>query len=99
MMVPVFYDVGRKKTKVWVVLGYAVKPISIWFKKEPDAEVLDAKGEKAQAKLNFHSIQKPLIYPVSAEVYVRSVMNRDEFRALCAKYRTPSAILRALKNS
>jgi hypothetical protein len=98
MMVPVFYDLQRQKTKVWVVLGYAVKPLSIWFKNEPQAEVLDARGKKAQAKLKFQDIQKPLIYPVSAEVYVKTVMNRDEFRALCNKYKTPSAILNALKN-
>ncbi len=98
MMVPVFYDIQRKKTKVWVVLGYAVKPLAIWFKNEPQAEVLDARGKKAQAKLKFQSIQKPLIYPVSTEVYVNAIMSRDEFRALCNKYKTPSAILNALKN-
>lgn len=98
MMVPVFYDLKRQKTKVWVVLGYSVKPLSIWFKNEPRAEVLDAKGKKAQAKLNFQGIQKSLVYPVSAEVYVKAIMNRGEFRALCDKYKTPSAILNALKN-
>ena len=98
MMVPVFYDIKRKKTKVWVVLGYAVKPLAIWFKNEPQAVVLDAKGKEARAKLNFLDIRKPLIYPVSAEVYVNTIMNRDEFRALCNKYKTPSAILNALRN-
>jgi hypothetical protein len=98
MMVPVFYDFVRQKTKVWVVLGYSVKPLSIWFKNEPQAEVLDAKGKKAQAKLKFQGTQKSLIYPVSAEIYVKTIMNRDEFRALCDKYKTPSAILNALKN-
>jgi hypothetical protein len=97
MMVPVFYDVKRKKTKVWVVLGYAEKPLSVWFKKEPKATVLDAGGEKAQARLNFRYIQESLIYPVSAEVYVKKVMNRDEFRALCDQHKTASAILEALR--
>ncbi len=98
MMVPIFYDIGRKKTKVWVVLGYAAKPLSIWFKNEPQVTVLDAAGKEVRAKLNFHAVQKPLIYPVSAEIYVRTLMNRDEFRAFCNRYKTPSAILQALKN-
>jgi hypothetical protein len=98
MMVPVFYDVLRKKTKVWVVLGYVSKPLSVWFEKEPKATVLDATGKKAEAKLNFRNTRKSLIYPVSAEVYVKKVMNRDEFRALCDRYKTASAILKALQN-
>lgn len=32
-----------------------------------------------------------------AEVYVKKVMNRDEFRALCDRYKTASAILKALQ--
>lgn len=97
IMVPVFYDVLRKKTKTWVVLGYVSKPLSVWFEKEPKATVLDATGKIAQAKLNFRDTRKYLIYPVSAEVYVKKVMNRDEFRALCDRYKTASDILKALR--
>ena len=97
MMVPVFYDIERKMTKVWVVLGYSKKPLTVSFKKPPAATITDAKGKKANADLEFESIRKDLIYPVSAEIYVKKLLNRDEFRALCDKYKTRSAILKALK--
>jgi hypothetical protein len=98
MMVPVFHDIGRGKIKVWVVLGYSAKPLSIWFKQEPTATIVDATGKKGRAKINFQGIQKKLIYPVSSEMYVKRLLNRDEFRALCDKYKTPSAIIKALQN-
>ena len=98
MMVPVFYDILRKKTKVWVVLGYSVKPLSISFKQEPKVTITNTEGKKAEANLEFKSTQKSLIYPVSAEIYVNKLLNRDEFRALCDKYKTQSAILNALRN-
>ncbi len=97
MMVPVFFDIARKKTKVWVVMGYAVKPLRIWFKESPEAAITDKKGKPAKAKLEFHSTKQRLVYPVSAEVYVSKILNRDEFRVLCDKYKTYSAIITALE--
>ncbi|OGB63863.1 MAG: hypothetical protein A2Y94_06420 [Caldithrix sp. RBG_13_44_9] len=96
MMVPVFYDIERKMTRVWVVLGYSQKPLTISFKKPPIATITDAKGKKVKVDLEFESIHKDLIYPVSAEIYVKQLLNRDEFRRLCDKYQTRSAILKAL---
>jgi hypothetical protein len=97
MLVPVFYDERRKKTKVWVVLGYVSKPLSVWFKQEPNATVLDATGKKAQARLKFRDIQKSLTGFVSAEVKVIKVLSQDEFRALCDQHKNASAILKALR--
>ncbi|MGD9368273.1 MAG: hypothetical protein PVH87_21415 [Desulfobacteraceae bacterium] len=96
MMVPVFYDVQRKKTKVWVVMGYAVKPLSIWFEQIPEARVTDAQGQPATAELEFEGTEKSLVYPVSAELYVSKLLNRNEFRTLCDRHKTPSAILKAV---
>jgi len=98
MMVPVFYDELREKTKVWVVLGYAVKPLSIWYSQKPKVTVTDAGGKKAEADLEFESMRQSLIYPVSAEIYVNKILNRSEFRSLCDRYKTHSAILKALHN-
>jgi hypothetical protein len=36
-------------------------------------------------------------YPVTAEVYVDRILNRDEFRSHCNRSKTPSAILGNLK--
>jgi hypothetical protein len=98
MMVPVFYDIERKETKVWVFLGYAVKQLSISFTQEPQLlNIINAQGNPVEATILFSGEQKPLIYPVSAEVYVDKLLDRNEFQALCDRYKTPSAIVNALK--
>ena len=38
-----------------------------------------------------------LVYPVTAEVYITQILNRDEFRKHCDTYKTQSAILKNLK--
>lgn len=98
VMVPVFYDVQRKKTKVWVVLGYSVKPLTINFDKNPSYTVIDKKGKQVQKRVEFHKTKKHLIYPVSAEVYTNKILNRKEFRALCDSLKTQKEILHAIKN-
>ncbi|MEX2118680.1 MAG: hypothetical protein WD847_03645 [Pirellulales bacterium] len=99
-MVPVFYDQMRKKTKVWVFLGWSAKPVTVHFAKQPEFEVLDTDGKKAAGRLPevlFTSGYHSLAYPVSAEVYVTRLMNRDEFRRHCDRYKTRSAILKNLR--
>ena len=39
MMVPVFFDLGRRKTKVWVFLGWSQRPVHFWFATPPSVEV------------------------------------------------------------
>ena len=100
MMVPVFFDVLRKKTKVWVFLGWATRPVTISFAKRPAATVLDATGKQVAADavdLQFRSARHKLAYPVTAEVYVTEILDRDEFRELCDKHKTRAAILANLK--
>ena len=99
MMVPVFYDIQRRKTKVWVVLGYSVKPLVINFDKQPTFTVTDPKGKKIEKKVEFHKEKKKLIYPVSAEVYTDKILNREEFRSLCDSLKTQGAILQAIQSS
>ena len=100
MMVPVFYDVLREKTKVWVFLGWSARPVTISFTKAPTAKVFDQAGNQVKADsvdLLFHSTTHKLAYPVTAEVYVDKILDRNEFRQLCDKYKTRSAILANLK--
>lgn len=100
MMVPVFYDVQRKLTKVWVFLGWSRRPLTVSFAKQPTATVFDAAGQPAGSdapRLAFHAASYQLIYPVSAEVYVTQILNRDEFRRVCDQFQTRSAILANLK--
>jgi hypothetical protein len=100
MMVPLFYDQGRKKTRAWAVLGWAERPIDINFARLPAATVLkdgDPVPKEEAPELQFIPASHSLAYPVSAEVYVDRVLDRDEFRRLCDRYKTRSAILEHLK--
>jgi hypothetical protein len=100
MMVPVFYDILRKKTKAWVFLGWSSRPVTVSFARAPEAKVFDQAGNEVKVDsvdLLFHSIRHELAYPVTAEVYVGTILNRDEFRQLCDKYKTRSAILANLE--
>jgi hypothetical protein len=99
MMVPVFFDRGRRKTKVWVFLGWSHRPAHFWFERPPAVEVTKA-GRPATAEevqVNFGSGHLPLAYPVTAEVYVERVLDRAEFRRHCDTHKTRSAILKNLQ--
>lgn len=99
MMVPVFFDRQRGKTKVWVLLGWARRPVEVGFAKNPEAVVFDKDGQRlggAAPRLDFHSVRYSLSYPVTAEVYVTKILNRDEFRRHCDQYKTRSEILKNL---
>jgi hypothetical protein len=95
MMVPVFYDSERRKTKVWAFLGWTERPVEIRFKSSPAATVVDRKGRDAASKvlLQFNSTERRLSYPVTAEVYVEKLLDRDQFRRHCDQHKTRSAIL------
>jgi hypothetical protein len=95
MMVPLFYDVGRAKTKVWVVLGWASRPLSVNFASPPQWGVRESSD--SQVYVNFEGVEHRLAYLVSAEVYVDRILDRDEFRFHCDAYVTRSAILANLR--
>lgn len=107
MMVPVFYDMQRKQTKVWVFLGWTERPLQAWFKVPPRVEAIGgapkkswfsfAKAPPGPAKVEFDDAKYPLFYPVTAEVYVSKRLNREEFRKLCDEQKTEERILASLK--
>ncbi len=100
MMVPVFYDRARGKTKVWVFMGWSAKPLVITYAKYPKARIFDQEGKEVASEnvnLIFGYLRRSVAYPVTAEVYVSEILNRDEFRLHCDKYKTQTAILGNLK--
>ena len=100
MMVPLFYDVVRRKTKVWVFLGWASEALEVSYDGRPPIKVLDRRGRPADAKLRieFASRWYGLIYPVTAEVYVSKLLDRKEFQAHCDRYQSAEAILKHLND-
>jgi len=100
MMVPVFYDLVRRKSKVWVFLGWSSRPAVVSFATPPTFETF-RDGRKVEGKeaprVNFRPSVQPLAYPVTAEVYVDELLDRDQFRKLCDVHKTRKAILGHLK--
>ena len=102
-MVPVFHDIQRNKTKVWVFLGWTSKLVTVDFDRPPTATVFDKAGKHVEQgaadapRLVFHYASYSLAYPVTAELYVTKILDRNEFRAHCDNYKTRSAILANLK--
>jgi hypothetical protein len=113
MMVPVYYDLQRKQTKVWAFLGWRRVPVVASFEKEP--LIVSIETSKPEDRLNVlrkkfrNEPEKPLpsvrferdryefAVPVMAEVYVERLLDRDEFRKHCDRFRTRDAILANLR--
>jgi hypothetical protein len=99
MMVPVYYDLARQKTKVWAILGWHKRRLNVSFQTPPTARVFDATGKPADEEVDllYSTEEYSLVYPVFAEVLVSRILDRDEFRAHCDRYKTQSKILHNLK--
>ena len=99
MMVPVFYDQIRRKTKVWVFLGWSRRPLFITYDRSP--QVLEKTRlvgvEGVSVAVSFGGQSEQIVYPVTAEVYVSRLLNRKEFRAHCDRFKTRTPILRNLR--
>ena len=91
MMVPVFFDIERGRTKVWAILGWATRDLHVSFATTPEPHVL-----RGRARIRFGSTDKRIAYPVFVETYVKRLLDRDEFRAHCDRYKTRSRILENL---
>lgn len=96
-MVPVFYDVARGQMKVWAFMGWDTQGLIVSFKNAPEV-IWPSQNEREtpSPKICFQSEYHSVAVPVTAELYVDSVLNREEFRALCDKYKTAPRILKAL---
>ena len=100
-MVPVFYDVERRKLKVWAFLGWACRPITVSFAQPPQATFFDLRGNRLHdpPSIRWGVLREALPYPVTAELFVDRVLDRDEFRRLCDSCGTRSEILSRLAAS
>ncbi len=100
MMVPIFYDVVRKKTKVWVVLGVATKPLTVSYATPPvikqitgpDGQLLKPDDVEVEFTADFHQTA----YFATAELYVTRLLDRKEFRGHCDRHKTYEAIISRL---
>jgi hypothetical protein len=89
MMVPVYFDVGRKRTRVWMFLGWMEDSIDVSFASPPEVRSLSGRRLEARPESSTYPIAKPVV----VDALVSRLLDRDEFRALCDRHATPEAIL------
>ncbi|MEA2642597.1 MAG: hypothetical protein QOF51_3991 [Chloroflexota bacterium] len=90
---PLFFDLQRKRTKVLVCCGWASRPVTVSFATPPSVQVDPSLADLVR----FSNSREILAYPVTAEVYVDKILDRDEVRALCSVKRTRGEIVKALE--
>lgn len=98
-MMPIFYDIERRKTKVWLFLGWSTQDLDVSFSRPPRVAVADEKGQPLppeRMRVEFKSAYKLLIYPVTAETYVEKILDREEFQRHCDEFKTMRRILDSL---
>jgi hypothetical protein len=101
MMVPVFFDLQRQKTKVWTFLGWRMERVYVGYRTKP--VVLGVEPSKAGGPsgnpppIEFCGEYDEFAVPEMAEVYVAQLLDRDEFRRHCDRHRTRDAILANLR--
>ena len=99
MMVPVFHDLGRDQTKVWVFLGWTRQTLSAEIAVPPRRVATKQLTELPHwdGHVVFH-VQGGVIYsPVVAEVYVTELLDREQMRRRCDEGKSRSAILASLR--
>ncbi len=99
MMVPVFYDVKRKKSKVWVFLGWTRQTLTAEIATPP--RLVSTRKLAELPRWNGHvyfQVRGGAIHsPVVAEVYVTELLDREQLRRRCDEGKTRSAILASLR--
>lgn len=98
-VVPVFYDLGRRQTKVWAVLGWRTVRVGVSYLDPPTVLGVDPVGRPATSPppVVWTGASYTFAEPVTAEVYVDRVPDRAEFRDLCGQVRTRDRILAHLR--
>lgn len=103
MMVPIFTDPSTKKTKVWVMLGWCQSTLSIDWLNCPDManwKYVPVNGKidrKGSPHLSFEGDSATTCFPLTMELYVSNVLNRDEFRTVCDATQSSGEIVKALQ--
>ena len=101
MMVPIGYDVERKRYKVWAIMGISKKPLVIDFVYPLRVKAIrDQSGgevDQSRFKVGVEDEKHDLAYLVMAEVYVENLLNRAQFREHCDHHKTAEDILRHLR--
>lgn len=99
MMVPLAVDPAKGTTRVWAFLGWLARDLDVSFETRPVPTSLMRDGAPAGSlpRIEWGGNCFTVSVPVVVEVDVTRLLDRDEMRALCDRWRTRSAILAHLE--
>lgn len=97
MMVPLFKDLGRDEFQVLAILGYEQRNLEATFAELPAVNVCDSRGRAVEHDVYWSEALYPLARPVTLTCRVKRLLDRDQFRTLCDREVTMSAIRSALQ--
>jgi hypothetical protein len=98
MMVPVFYDIQRKRLMVWAFLGWRTTAVDVAYRRDPIVLAVESSQPAGKPPpVYFCGAHHKSAVPVMAEVYVTRLLDRDAFRRHCDRHRTREAILANLR--
>ncbi len=98
--VPIYVDVTRKMTRVWLTLGVRLTKLDTKYVLPPS--IKQAKGEGDWKPVAYHKLDSanyliPIDEFAEVELKGRRVLNREELQAICDKEKTKEAILNFLR--
>ncbi len=97
--VPIYIDYQNGKTRLWATLGVRLAPLRARYAAPPKVRV--AGSSNAWQDVKFETL-RPANYVIPVDEFAEfelegsRVINRNELRALCDKYKTKQEILKAL---
>jgi hypothetical protein len=95
MMVPVSYERRSGLVRVWAFLGWRVRYGRVTFATRPSVRLASG-APVAPWQVEWDTQEVPLVTPTLVELQVSKVLDREAFRALCDRWKTRAAIVRAL---
>ncbi len=96
MMVPLYYDEGRKMLRVLAVLGLDTEKVNFSFADEPQVRVWNATGEREDERALLCSAGRTFVRPRAVEMDVPKLLDREAFRAICDREKDEGAIREAV---
>ncbi len=98
--VPIYFDLGRNVTRLWVTLGVRLTKLETEYARPPS--IKPAKGEGDWKPVADHKLvgaRYLIAVDEFAEVELKGIraLSREELRAICDREKTKEAILEALR--
>jgi len=97
--VPIYIDYQNGKTRLWATLGVRLAPLEAHYAAPPKVRVAGSSNPWQDVK---PETLRPASYVIPVDEFAEfelddsRVLNRDELRTLCDKYKTKEEILKAL---